>query len=266
MPFFEAADFVAESEQLATPTASLDNATLATETQFKNWRIADILGHLAIWNEAACMTYETPDDFQRFMSNMLMALQSGQSMREFEATKLGGLSDEAVRARWMESVADTGRVFADADPKHRVAWGGPSMSLRSCLSARIMETWAHGQAIYDALGQQRPRTDRIRHIVALGVNTFAFNFKTHGKTPPDRMPFLQLSAPSGDIWCHGDEANNDRICGEAFEFCQVVTQVRHIDDTNLTVTGDTARQWMAIAQCFAGPAHPPPAPGSRFIR
>ncbi|MEL7297846.1 MAG: maleylpyruvate isomerase family mycothiol-dependent enzyme, partial [Pseudomonadota bacterium] len=211
-------------------------------------------------------TYESPDAFQRFMTEMLTMLQSGQSMREFEATQLGALNDNAVLSRWIDSVEKTGRVFTDADPKHRVAWGGPSMSLRSCLSARLMETWAHGQAIYDALGQQRPRNDRIRHIVALGVNTFAFNFKTHGKTAPDRMPFLELTAPSGEVWCRGDENSNDRICGEAFEFCQVVTQVRNIDDTSLRLTGETAQQWMAIAQCFAGPAHPPPAAGTRFTQ
>jgi len=34
----------------------------------------------------------------------------------------------------------------------RVKWIGVDMSARSCLTARLMETWAHGQEIYDILG------------------------------------------------------------------------------------------------------------------
>jgi hypothetical protein len=40
------------------------------------------------------------------------------------------------------------------------------------------------------------------------------------------------------------------------DFCLVVTQPRHRDDTGLVVTGPTAQKWIALAQAFAGPAGP----------
>ena len=42
--------------------------------------------------------------------------------------------------------------FKGEDPKKRVKWIGPDMSVISSISARHMETWAHGQAIFDSLG------------------------------------------------------------------------------------------------------------------
>ena len=60
-------------------------------------------------------------------------------------------------------------------------------------------------------------------------------------------------------------AAGDLVEGQATEFCQVVAQTRALKDTSLRVEGDVAREWMSIAQCFAGPPENPPAPGSRFM-
>ena len=61
-----------------------------------------------------------------------------------------------------------------------------------------------------------------------------------------------LTAPGGETWTWGDPASPDRVEGSALDFCLVVTQRRLLADTELTVTGDAAREWMAIAQAFAG--------------
>ena len=79
------------------------------------------------------------------------------------------------------------------------------------------------------------------------------------------MPFLSLTAPSGTVWTHGTEQAGERIEGLAEEFCQIVTQTRNIADTGLRVTGPVATDWMAKAQCFAGPPCDPPPPGTRFM-
>ncbi len=80
------------------------------------------------------------------------------------------------------------------------------------------------------------------------------------------MPRLELTAPSGETWAFGDEDAASSIKGSATEFCQVVTQTRNVADTGLTVEGDVAENWMRIAQCFAGPPTPPPAPGTRYLQ
>jgi uncharacterized protein (TIGR03084 family) len=130
-----------------------------------------------------------------------------------------------------------------------------------------METWAHAQEIYDLLGIERIDKDRIKNIVVLGINTFGWTFKNRGLEIPGDVPYLELVAPSGEIWqWNQDSRNSNAIRGSATEFCQVVAQTRNIADTRLEVQGDVARHWMSIAQCFAGPPEEPPAPGSRGPR
>jgi uncharacterized protein (TIGR03084 family) len=184
-------------------------------------------------------------------------------LRQFEARRLAALSNTALVEAWRESfVAIAGR-FAGADPSGRVKWMGPDMSVRSSITARLMETWAHGQEIYDALGIVRRNADRIRNIVVLGVNTYDWTFKVRGETPPAPKPHLRLRAPSGAVWTWNEPSETDLIEGAAEEFCQVVTQVRNVADTRLAIRGASARAWMETAQCFAGPSETPPPPGTR---
>ncbi|SVE14234.1 uncharacterized protein METZ01_LOCUS467088, partial [marine metagenome] len=79
-------------------------------------------------------------------------------------------------------------------------------------------------------------------------------------------PYVELTAPSGEVWSFNEYSEESFVEGSAVEFCHVVTQGRHIQDVNLTVSGDVAHQWMAIAQCFAGPPENPPEPGSRLAK
>ena len=153
---------------------------------------------------------------------------------------------------------------AEADPKARVKWAGPEMSVRSSISARLMETWAHGQAVYDLLGQACVPTDRLKNIVVMGVNTFGWTFRNRGLEVPAEVPYLRLTAPSGEIWEWNGPGGDNVIEGQAVEFCQIVTQVRNIADTSLDVKGAVAERWMSMAQCFAGPPEDPPPPGTRF--
>ena len=81
---------------------------------------------------------------------------------------------------------------------------------------------------------------------------------------PEPVPYLNLTAPSGVIWEWNDASSPHSISGEALEFAQVVTQVRSVEDTKLNMVGPTAKQWMQIAQCFAGKPEIPPSKGTRF--
>jgi uncharacterized protein (TIGR03084 family) len=154
--------------------------------------------------------------------------------------------------------------FVIAEPKKRVIWFGPHMSVLSSISARLMETWAHGQALYDLLGKTRIDTDRIKNIAIIGINTFGWTFTNRGVEPPGVRPNVRLSAPSGALWEWLQAGSDDLVEGAAVEFCQVVAQTGNIADTSLRVAGKTATAWMAIAQCFAGPPEKPPPPGTRL--
>ena len=66
------------------------------------------------------------------------------------------------------------------------------------------------------------------------------------------------------MWTWNEPSDSERVEGDATEFCQIVTQVRALGDTQLKVVGEVAERWMSIAQCFAGAPEDPPAPGTRF--
>jgi uncharacterized protein (TIGR03084 family) len=126
------------------------------------------------------------------------------------------------------------------------------MSPASFATARLMEYWAHGQDIADALGRARTPTARLRHICHLGVRTRGFSYSVRGLTAPDTDVRVELAGPDGDTWTWGDPAAADRVTGSALDFCLVVTQRRLAGDTGLVVTGDAATEWLSLAQAFAG--------------
>ncbi|MCP5087950.1 MAG: TIGR03084 family protein [Rhodobacteraceae bacterium] len=255
-------DFQEECEALAKAVDGLNDDGFKQPTLFKGWTIGDVLVHLHFWNKAAQLTLFEPKEFQTLIKEVFASFE-GTGLRAFEnnGVKQRG---ESLRDEWKTLFRQIGRDWIAVDPKKRLSWAGPDMSVRSAITARQMETWAHGQGVFDALGKTRVETDRIRNVVFLGVNTFAWSFKVHGRPIPAQMPFLDLAAPSGDRWVFGEENTANRIEGEAVEFAQVVTQTRNIADTELVVTGPVSHSWMTNAQCFAGPPETPPEPGARF--
>lgn len=265
MPMQQAEDFRTESRALSELLAPLSEADFDQVTQFKNWTINDVLGHLHMFNVAADLTLQDGAKFERFFADIAKKLAQGMTLVETQYPWLDGLSGRALYDAWCQGAESLADSYARADPQTRVKWAGPEMSARSSITARQMETWAHGQALFDLLGVEREETDRISNIVFLGVNTFAWSFVNRGLPVPEQMPYLHLTAPSGVIWDwnYPDDAN--RIEGSARDFARVVTQVRNIADTKLITTGPVAREWMRIAQCFAGKPEQPPAPNSRFI-
>jgi uncharacterized protein (TIGR03084 family) len=126
-----------------------------------------------------------------------------------------------------------------------------------------METWAHGWEIYDLLRLPRRHGARLKNIATIGVRTFGWTFSNRGLPIPESVPYVELRSPDGDRWRWSDPNVGERVIGDAVAFCQVVTQVRHVSDTDLEVHGSVAGRWMQIAQCFAGPPVDPPVPGSR---
>ena len=257
----QAADFLAETQALGRLLAPLPDAAFSEATQFKGWTINDVIRHLHFWNRAAGLQLTDPGELQQ----MIAGAMGAGGMRVFERETIPA-TGQALREDWLATAEDVAAQFAKADPKARLKWAGPDMSARSSITARLMETWAHGQEVYDHLGVERVDDDRIRNIAHLGVSTFGWTYQVRRMEAPPVAPYVRLMAPSGAIWTWGEEGAANSVTGSATEFCQVVTQVRNVADTKLVVHGPVATQWMGMAQCFAGKAEAPPAPGTRFRR
>lgn len=256
----QAADFRAECVALHALLTQLDEKKLGTETRFKRWTFEDIIRHLAVWDTAACLTLADGAAFRRFFSPVSLHMKRN-SLRIFEKEALPQ-SGPALVDYWYRNALATADLYASADPKQRLKWGGPDLSARTCITSRLMETWSHSQAIYDELGVVRKDDDRIKNIAQIGVQTFEWSFLNRGISPPGPIPRLELSAPSGAIWIWGAQGS-EIIEGSGTEFCQVITQTRNVADTRIRCSGPVGAAWMAIAQCFAGPPSDPPPPGER---
>lgn len=259
-----AEDFRTEVETLHAAIEPLSDADFRIVTRFKGWTIDDVIGHLHMFDVAAHRALDSREAFAEFFAPIAKAMQAGRKLLETQYPFLDGLSGRALRAAWRDTALSLAERFAQTDPKARLPWAGPDMSALSAVTARQMETWAHGQEVFDALGLERAETDRIRNICHLGVVTHGWTFRNRGLAVPEPAPFVELQAPSGAVWQWNEPQADNAVRGAAVEFAQVVTQVRNWKDTRLEAIGPGAEAWMKIAQCFAGPPEDPPAPGTRF--
>ena len=180
----QAYDFRDECNAVYSILENLKEQDYEMPTQFKGWTFNNVIGHLHVWNYAADISLKDGDEWKNFANSALQALGNGSSMNEFEQTITKGIQGPELLSMWKEYYTEMTERFAVADPKKRVKWMGPDMSVRSSISARHMETWAHAQELYDSLGLDRINEDRIKNIVIIGNNTFKWCFTVHKKTLP----------------------------------------------------------------------------------
>lgn len=241
-------DLVAEHAALDAIVADLDEARWDRPTPAEGWSVRDQIGHLAYSDVAGYLAAADPAAFARDVD----ALPRGE--RKDRQLAIGrAMTGPQLLHWWRLSRAAMVDAFRRLDARARLPWFGPSMSARSFATARLEETWGHGQDVADALGVEREPTDRLRHIAHLGVITRAYSFTNQDRPAPDRDVRVELTGPGGDRWTWGDAGAAERVSGPALDFCLVVTRRRHVADTRLAVQGPIAEEWMSRAQAFAGP-------------
>ena len=250
------ADLAAESRDADGMLAGLEAADWERATPAEGWAVRDQVSHLAWVDDAAVTALTDPERFRAETAAMLAATGEGRDPADRVARGLRGRTAAELLAWFRASRARLLDTFSQADPATRAPWYGPSMSAASSATARLMETWAHGQDIADALGVERTATARLRHIAHLGVRTRDFAYANRGLATPDRPVRVVLTAPDGGTWAWGPDDAADQVTGPALDFCLAVTQRRNLADTALTLTGPAATEWMGIAQAFAGPPGP----------
>ncbi len=255
-------DALNEYRELADCVRQLSVSEWQRRTDFFGWTVQDEIAHLLLFDELAVVAADDASAFRQSQGAIEQRLACGEQISEIARREYAGVAAGALVSRWERAFTDLLERFERLDPVTRLPWFGPDMSARSFVTARLMETWAHGQDIYDALGVVRRPTPRLKHIAHLGVSTFRWSYVVRGQQPPEEAPRVELRS-GGDIWTWNEGSRSGAVRGPAMDFCLVVTQRRNLADTALETTGLVAAEWMRIAQCFAGPPEQGPAPGAR---
>jgi uncharacterized protein (TIGR03084 family) len=243
-------DLEDEGQELDALVAGLSPAGWATATPSAGWTIAHQIAHLAWTDEVALRAATHPGAFRADRD------ASGQDVtRDVDRAAADGAAvpPTELLARWRTARSSLGAALAAVPDGTALPWFGPDMSAASMATARLMETWAHGVDIRDALRRATPATRRLRAVAHLGVRTRDFAFRQRALTPPAREFRVELSGPDGDVWAWGPVDAPQGVTGPALDFCLRVTQRRHRDDLGLRAYGPDADRWLDIAQAFAGP-------------
>ena len=246
-------DLIAEQQALDDVVASLSEEQWAEPTPSPGWTIADQIAHLTYFDATAALAIRDTAAFIEHRAHLAELMADPNAVEAETMGPLRALTGEGLLSEWRanrRALESAGRSLAE---DARVEWYGPSMGAKSFLTARLMEVWAHGQDICDALEVDHPETDRIRHIAQLGFITHKWSYINRQLPAPTTPVCVQLNAPSGNMWNFGPGDAPNSIKGPAVDFCLIVTQRRHVDDTDLVIKGRVARDWMEKAQAFAGP-------------
>lgn len=256
------ADLQAEHDALDGLVTDLDDSAWAKPTPAEGWNIRDQIGHLAFFDEQAALALRDQEAFAAALAEIVKDVGAYMDRSVRKGREIG---NEAVLEWWRSARTEMLDSSRDVDPKARIPWYGPPMSPASFFSARMMETWAHAQDVADTLEIHRETAPRIKHIAHLCVLSRRHSYAVNGMDEPTVDVFVVLGGPDDATWSWGDQHAADRISGTAEEFCLVVTQRRHSDDTDLVIEGDEARKWMSVAQAFAGPPGSGREPG-QFVK
>jgi uncharacterized protein (TIGR03084 family) len=243
-------DLTAEHESLDVVLADIDLTAWDAPTHAEGWMVRDQLSHLAYFDAHARDTVTDPDGARVRIAEDIADLP-GLVARPVSIGR--AMEGAELLEWWRDARRSMVASFRALEPSTRVPWYGPDMSAASFATARLMETWAHGQDVVDALGARREPSARLRHIAHLGVRALPNSFRARHLEVPSEPVRVELVAPDGSTWEWGQPGVDDVVTGSALDFCLVVTRRRHRADTWLKATGPVANRWMDVAQVFAGP-------------
>lgn len=247
------AELEAESAVLDALVAKLRPAAWRTATPAPGWSIAHQIAHL-LWTDRASLLSIT--DEPGFVATLTAAAANPTNFVDDGAAEIAAMPPAELLETWRITRGRLHAALRTVPAGRKLPWFGPPMSAASMATARLMETWAHGLDVADALQVRRPPTARLRSIAHLGVRTRDFAFAVHGLTPPMNSFHVELRGPAGQTWSWGPADAAQRVTGSAEDFCLLVTQRRPPAELDVVAVGADAQRWLTIAQAFAGPPGP----------
>jgi uncharacterized protein (TIGR03084 family) len=244
------AELRAESDGLDVLVAALAERDWQTATPAPGWTIAHQIAHL-YWTDRVAVVAVT--DEAGFAELLTTAAENPNGFVDEGAEELAATPPAELLAAWRETRGQLHQELMRVEAGRKLPWFGPPMSAASMATARLMETWAHGLDVADALGVKRGASPGLKSIAHIGVRTRDFAYAVNGLAAPAEPFLVELRAPDGTTWSWGPADADQRVTGAAEDFCMLVTQRRPRAELDVVAVGTDADHWLNIAQAFAGP-------------
>ncbi|MFI5780778.1 TIGR03084 family metal-binding protein [Nocardia sp. NPDC051570] len=238
-------DLVAEGDELDALVSAQDD--WSTDTPAVGWTIAHQIAHLAVADANVLIAIRTPEAFDAVLKQ---AEAAGSRSADLDAAAGAAEPRSELLRRWRAGRTEVAAALRDIPLDQGFPWFGSQLTAALMVPLRLMETWAHGQDVFDALGVSRRPTSRLRPVASLGVVGRELSFYA-AQLPTPAAPFrIELAGPDGEAWVWGPDDAEQRVQGSALDFCLRVTQRRSLAETDLTAVGEDARKWLEIARVF----------------
>jgi uncharacterized protein (TIGR03084 family) len=239
-------DLEAEQRELQDLLGTIAPDDWLAPTPSWGWDVRDTVSHLADVDE---MAIDTATGGPYAINDLAARAASGADVTYAGVLRGRRMSGPQVGEWWGRSSDAVRSTLAALPPDLRIPWG-IGMRTPSLVTARLMETWAHGLDVRTALQVDAVDSDRLAHVAWLATRALPYAFSVAGRSAPAGPLRVELTLPSGGLWTAGPEDAASRITGSAGEYCRVFVQRRSRADTNLVIEGDAADAAIAVARAF----------------
>jgi uncharacterized protein (TIGR03084 family) len=247
----EVADLTAEHRALASLLTSMSTGDWGRASAAAGWTIRDQVAHLADTEEVAA---DTLTGGPRAFAHAVSGYRTAEEFTAAGCRRGDGRSPAELIRWWADASARTRELLARQDPGQRVAWGF-GLPAETFAAARLMEHWAHGLDIRDALGLPVTETARLRHVAALGLGTLRYALaRARVRWPAGRALRLELADADGTCYRFGPPDATDVLRGPLLEWCRTAVQRRSGRDGGLPAalrpTGELAELAVRHARAY----------------
>ena len=248
-------DLVAEEQSLDQFLQRINERQWNLPTSAPGWSIKDTVSHLAYSEQfaaevladgASVVDRVNKGDIDEWTA---LGVKAGRSMRY-----------QQVIEWWRNSRADVVDALSRMEGGDRVPWLYGDMSARAFGTLRLMETWAHGLDIKDAMeglltyaeddDDPTADTSRIRHIAWLAHRMLPYAFAEAGEDFPQKGIRLELMGPSYSRWVYGPEDATDVIKGIAGEWCRIAVHRMDSASSFLKTEGEKAETAIKVVRTY----------------
>ena len=248
-------DLVAEQQALDQFLQRINERQWVLPTSAPGWSIKDVVSHLAYTERFAAQVLADGSSVVKkakvtdIDTWTALGITEGREMRY-----------QQVIEWWRNSRADVVDALSRMEGTERVAWIDGDMSARAFATLRLMETWAHGLDVKDAMEglltydeeEEDPTLDtsRIRHVAWLAHRMLPYAFAEAGEDYPESGIRLELMGPQYARWVYGPEDAPDIIKGIASEWCRIAVQRMDHSTASLKTEGEKAETAIMVVRTY----------------